>query len=269
MTELHTVTAFYTIKSKHSVSEYENWIERFFRTSQSTITCFYDSTESRDLLLRNGADRSSVELVQLAIDHFWTSSLPIDWERQHSLDRERTIHSIDLYKVWLEKTAFVCRVAQTSQARFLLWRDIGQVRSRAEEAATSRWNLELIRDRLERSARINVVQLQKFDWDARSITMAEAFVDLNHMNFAAGANLWGVREAWAPWRTALEETAVDAHDAGFFMAKDQILYSYLLATRNDLVMGRPTPRIRKGQDKWFSLGRVLSQRREPGELPNN
>jgi hypothetical protein len=207
--------------------------------------------------------------VQLAIDHFWISSLPIDWERQHSLDRERTIHSIDLYKVWLEKTAFVCRVAETSQARFLLWRDIGQVRSRAEEAAASRWKLELIADRLEKSARINMVQLQKFAWDATSITMAEAFVDLNHMNCAAGANLWGVRDAWSPWRTALEETVVAAHDAGFFMAKDQILYSYLLATRNDLVMGRPAPRGRRRLDKWFSLGQVLSQRREPGELPNN
>lgn len=258
--KFHTVTCFYDIKSKHSLANYSFWMRNFFQVEMFPITCFYGVPSDRDILLANGAARPNVRLVQVPIEHFCFSQIEIDWNLQTRLDPERSRHSVDLYKLWLEKSAFVCRATRLSPASFFLWKDIGQFRSRLSILAARRLDWVRIARVLESTKTVNYLSLNPIERDIAQRDIENMIAHYSANSFSAGANLWGSRDAWQPWLSELMELATISAQSGMFMGKDQILYSCLAEMRPDLAT---THSVAHGRlhltDRWFRLGSVLSQ----------
>jgi hypothetical protein len=126
---------FHISKSKHSKEEYHDWLQQFLR-DVTTEVYFYTSP---DLALMVQAVRG--EGLPITIDANYDTPFDIpplkgqeEWyKKMHSLDRENSYHSPELYSVWNAKPFFVDNAIRVMASRgktydYVFWSDGGSFR---------------------------------------------------------------------------------------------------------------------------------------------
>ena len=122
-------------KSKHSKEEYHDWLQRFLRPV-TTEVYFYTSP---DLVSTVRAVRR--EGLPITIDANYSTPFDIpplkgqeEWyDKMHSLDRENSYHSPELYSVWSAKPFFVDNAIRVMASKgktydYVFWSDGGSFR---------------------------------------------------------------------------------------------------------------------------------------------
>ncbi|KAF7297844.1 hypothetical protein MKEN_01408300 [Mycena kentingensis (nom. inval.)] len=129
------VSGFFPLsKSKHPMSDYQYWLERFLRPITTDIY-FYAPPEMEELVRRcRGSD------LPITVDTSYASPFDIPplkglrepYEAMHAQDRESFRHSAELYAVWNAKPFFLDNAVQMLNAStydYAFWNDAGSFRS--------------------------------------------------------------------------------------------------------------------------------------------
>ena len=122
-------------KSKHSKEEYHDWLQQFLRPI-TTEVYFYTSPDVESTVQ---AARGSG--LQITIDTNYNTSFDIPplkglegwYNKMHRMDREKSIHSPELYSIWNAKPFFVDNAIRMMESRgktydYVFWCDSGSFR---------------------------------------------------------------------------------------------------------------------------------------------
>jgi len=129
------VSAFFPLaKSKHSHEDYAGWL-RMYLTKVTTHIYFFAPPEIESMIRELRGD------LPMTLNTSFSSSFDIPplrglrgrYEEQHELDREKDIHSPELYGVWNSKTYFLEEGLRNSNANgfdftWAFWNDAGSFR---------------------------------------------------------------------------------------------------------------------------------------------
>lgn len=145
--DLIIVSAFYPLeKSKHSSDEYSEWLSHFLRQVVTPIY-FYCPPEMEPLVrsIRGGTGPITIDVrYSSAFDVPPLKDLELAYKKMHRYDREKQIHSPELYAIWSAKSFFLAEALRQlgissnsdSRLRYAFWTDAGSFR---EEHAYSTW----------------------------------------------------------------------------------------------------------------------------------
>ena len=201
--------------------------------------CFTDDVTS----LPASADRprGTTKVIEKQPADFRVARLGIDWDAQLALDPERDIHSIHLYRIWLEKSGFVEQAMRANpfKSTHFVWVDYGCFRE--EHAA-----------------------LPAFPpWEPLAMTMPPArmlvlnisSLDTHADKRIGGTILGGDRRAWRVWTRIFYRTLAWRHASGDFVGDDQTTMTVVAERHTDSVC-IVQPRTAFG-NAWFHLQAVL------------
>ena len=126
------VTGYFTLKSKHSIEEYVQWMENFLPKINNAMVLFADpATERHVRHLRTG--KPSVFCV---FEDVWALPMFASYAKayrtvQHEMDPEKDIHSPELYMVWNSKMFMMKTTARNNpfQSKYFFWVDSGAFRA--------------------------------------------------------------------------------------------------------------------------------------------
>jgi len=151
------VSAYFAMKSKHSLAQYELWMENLLSLDDALII-FTDT-------------QSEAKIWAHRPKEFWNKTMvyttyPVTggrlakynstfWEKQNEIDPERKIHTPSLYVVWNAKVSFVEIATRLNpfRSKWFLWSDVGCYRSRDYFGASQTRNLPAL---LEKTAAIGI-----------------------------------------------------------------------------------------------------------------
>lgn len=241
------VTAFYQFdKSKHSIGEYTQWIDNFFKCVTSPVVCFCDNVH---YLQRYKTDR--VTFIARPFDSFELTSPDwvARWQREWNRDPERDIHSWQLYAVWALKQEFVNIAIQQNiyNSHHFVWCDIGCFREPS-----------------------NFVNPPRFAETTPSHVPPGHMLILeihetNGYTYIGGGVLAGDVNAWRGFRDSYLNTLNRFFERSIFYGKDQTIYKYMI-DRNSIPFHIVTTdgewgrgiKSRKFGSRWFYLTHLLS-----------
>jgi len=128
------VTAYFKITSKHTHTEYNQWMENTMSLNDPmVIYTSPDLVPAMKRLRSHALERTKVIPMELHEMRMPTQyGIQPFWEIQHAMDPEKTINkSYHLYWIWNEKLEFLRRTIAENpfQSNFFAWVDIGYFRT--------------------------------------------------------------------------------------------------------------------------------------------
>lgn len=121
------VTGFYQIKSKHSIDLYKQWILNFCKIPCNLVV--FTDNQSEDFIRLARKDHSNTVII---VRNFYSYEMTDErmmqfWKNMHEIDREKNIHSPELYAVWALKQEFVNLAIDMNpfSSNWFVWCDIG------------------------------------------------------------------------------------------------------------------------------------------------
>ena len=136
------VSAFFPLaKSKHSHEDYIGWLRKYL-TKVTTHIYFFSPPEIENMIreLRGDLPMTLNTSFSSPFDIPPLRGLGDHYELMHELDREKDIHSPELYAVWTSKTYFLEEGLRNSKANgfgfvWAFWNDAGSFRDDQEFTA--------------------------------------------------------------------------------------------------------------------------------------
>ena len=128
------VSCFYLLNnSKHSNINYVLWLINFFAIETPKVI-FTDIKTYQKLFIKLKTVKN-ITFKICEIGDFRTSQIlnNKDWKEQHNKDPEKSIHNIDLYKIWNEKTEFINKSIKENiyNSEYFFWCDAGIFRNKS------------------------------------------------------------------------------------------------------------------------------------------
>jgi len=130
-------------KSKHSTAEYDRWLRHYLGAITTDVYLFTTPAMEDHVRAFRG------ENLTLTIDTTYSSPFEIpplrgkeaEYRKMHAKDRERSIHSIELYAVWNAKPFFLNAAVRSLERQgvrydYAFWNDAGSFR---EEHRYRQW----------------------------------------------------------------------------------------------------------------------------------
>lgn len=148
--EIILVSAFYPLsKSKHSSNDYAQWLSRFLAKVKTPIY-FYCPPDLKPMIrsLRGNAGPITIDTrYATTFDIPPLDNRELAYKKMHRYDREKLIHSPELYSVWTAKAFFLAEALRqlgisqnsdkpNSEVKYAFWTDAGSFR---ENHAYSSW----------------------------------------------------------------------------------------------------------------------------------
>jgi hypothetical protein len=258
------VTAFFPLKSKHSLERYNEWFTNFLSLQDPMVIFTTPDMLAKFKKLRQAAtDKTFFVPMQLKDTRVVKEHDEEFWENQLEIDTEKKIHkSYELFQVWLSKSWFVTEAIKINpfQSDVFVWSDIGCFRNR-------RYSDKLL-----------TAHPEAVPFDGAMLLMASKWLDekpdmglwinkeqLTHKAgrpygwnvYIAGAQMAGRTDAWRRFDKAFHETLAGYATRGIFMGDDQAVTQSVCAQHHRLCHV-VHPKSVKG-NPWFGLQDVLSK----------
>ena len=125
---------FHISKSKHSMDAYHRWLRRFLG-GITTEVYFYTSTDLAPIAQSTRGD------LPITIDTTYNTTFDVPplkgfegwYNEMHNLDREKSLHSPELYSIWNAKPFFVDNAIRVMESKgktydYVFWNDAGSFR---------------------------------------------------------------------------------------------------------------------------------------------
>eukprot|EP00775_Hariotina_reticulata_P004791 gene4791-5041_t len=232
------VSAFYRGPNKYVEGSYDNWGRAFLRQKVPLVLITNNASAIPALSLR---DPHMTRVLEVKMEDFFVSQQTYDthWEEQHAVNPERNIHSIFLYKVWLEKTNHVLRAIDLNpfNSSHYVWVDFGSFRD--EPVWGERWT----------------VHRERFPTQNRLLMLT---APMNHpTKFLGGGIIGGSVRAWEQWSLAFyNRLSLELRAGKHFVGDDQILMTMVAKDHPRLVCVVKQTGLNK--DPWFYLQDYLA-----------
>ena len=130
--DITLVTGYFKIKSKHSYTNYLDWINNFLQINHSIIF-FIDSSIYKEFINKRPSEYQYKTLwVKTDIMDFYSyKNFFNDFNQTYELDSEKIFHNVLLYIVWAEKINFLKKVILKNyfKSKCFYWVDSGSFRN--------------------------------------------------------------------------------------------------------------------------------------------
>jgi len=247
------VSAYYDMKSKYDPARYREWMRLFLSLPFHLV--FFTDAELVPFIeeCRQGNDRTRIIVVPREEWVANTAFNPGFWEKQHSIDVEKNIHSPELYKIWYEKKEFVKRAILLNPFNHstFVWADAALIRNPEI--------YELVKDRFPVTERIPTDRMLLFNWWPYVRT------DDTYVEFPGGIRikgpyakprvmagvLAGTIDAWKRWDTLYDDCMQRFIAAGLFVGKEQNIMGVVAIEAKEAVSLLDLRKI--SPEPWFYL----------------
>eukprot|EP00397_Hematodinium_sp_SG-2012_P055034 GEMP01066838.1.p1 GENE.GEMP01066838.1~~GEMP01066838.1.p1 ORF type:complete len:329 (+),score=48.66 GEMP01066838.1:71-988(+) len=224
------VTAYFPLESKHSHSEYNDWMANFLSLQDAMV--IFTSPEMVSTIRQKRAHAINRTLIiPMRIKDLQVASLQGGtefWKRQLEMDPEKGTHkSYQLFWIWLEKTNFVARAIELNifQSDFFAWMDIGMLR---DQKLNGKQLLKYIPHNLDRNQQVLLL-------DTSSLVSRKSGISVG------GTVIAGYTLAFLRWHKAFYDTLGIRDNLGRLIADRYRKY------RSDVKWHAPVA-IRREQD---------------------
>ena len=236
------VSAFFKIPSKQSYSNYQQYLNRFFRSIRCQ-TIFFTSHDVLKDIESMGHDLSLITFIMMTVDDFkaWERGREF-WNRQKERDPE-LYHTPELAAVWYEKKEFVIRALSLSDADQFIWCDAGCVRDDESERALLYFGC---RDMQLNDNTLHIQQIANHE--------CRPYYSYPDIQFAA-AIMAGNRTAWNEYKIIYDLVLTDYDHVGVSGTSDQHIMSSCY-DRKPSLFTTYTPRCTH-IDHWFFMLEIL------------
>lgn len=232
------VSAYYPMKSKHSLENYRRWIRQFMEHLDAPLVLFTEKSLESFFLESRAKYLDKTRIIVLPREE-WVANTKFPqsmWDAQFEIDPEQALHSSELYKVWYEKKEFVRRAIQLNpfSTTDFLWCDSGIVRYE--------WILPLmskfpVADRIPTDKILisNVMPFTRND---------EAVVKIGGETFVGGASgkprtgtnvIAASAKMWEVYSNLYDEILQKYLRAGLFFGKDQNIATTLILEHREVI----------------------------------
>lgn len=238
------VTAYYQLKHKYTLqapcsavaydpkNPYVAWIKNLFKLQANII--FYTDKATYDNILQkiieeSGKTNLSVQFVERS-DFYANKHLGIDWAAQHQIDRERKLHTPDVYDIWTQKVDFVRRAMELADFShtWYTWVDAGCFRGFNDYEYVYK-TFPSTRRMVPGKITINLItQLRPEELALRKYHTQGGFVPNLRRDVAAATCLGGDRTAWVTFHDVYYTMLKRYYDHGFFVGREETLYTKCL-----------------------------------------
>lgn len=127
------VSAYFKIISKHSFSEYSEWISNFLQINRSMVF-FIDSLYYQEIISKRPKEyRDKTIWIKTTLTDFYSyKNYFNEFNQTYNIDLEKSIHSVPLYLIWAEKVNFVkiAILKNFYKSKCFYWFDAGCFRDR-------------------------------------------------------------------------------------------------------------------------------------------
>jgi hypothetical protein len=220
------------------------WIKNFMSMGMKTVI-FTDSGSINDLQTLYPPSENRKYIIK-PIEKFVTSVF--EWETDLEMDHEKSIHSIDLYKLWNEKIFFVAEAIQNNfyNTNKFVWIDIGSFRSSSilPQLAGFPDESKIV------NGKVTFLQIQKFQMsELQNLqTVDNRFQHVDRIGGMFGGDIESLKKFTMIHFSTLKEFK----EKGVFAGKDQSLYAFEALRYQNVfdILNRFLP---SNYDHWFYL----------------
>ena len=254
------VTAYFAIDgAKHSASEYNDWIARFFHLPDNMV--IYTDAQSANFVEHLRTDSrgcSKIHVMSLYQTYFGKN---VDWVAQHLKDDERNIHVPELYIVWSQKALWLAEVAEENpfQSEHFFWSDSGQFRDSVFldtfVSVGETWTKEI--DFLP-SCNMALLSIEPFQSSELVVDSKGKNSPLRSTLVRVGAgNFGGDACAVKLWREKYIEKVHQLDEDGLFVGKEQSILGDVCIENMPNCFLIPASDVQDIGDKWFAMQPIL------------
>jgi hypothetical protein len=247
------VTAYYPIKSKHTVDKYLEWIRQFWPVVPCNLIFFTDPNlvaSVKDLLKDRKGNTLVVGVPFPELSAFQELS-PAIWQLTHKKDPEADIHTPELYALWYEKKEFVRRAIELNpfQSDYFVWCDAGICRYKEYIHHLRNFPAPTLIPR----GKMLVLQINPFEGPDVALKEDGIPGDFLRRNQVGGGILASDRVGWSKWSAAYDTMFMRYWSAGRFVGKDQSIMASMILENPALHQLIEIPAHFPEALKWFYL----------------
>lgn len=249
------VTCYYNIPSKFSHNHYMCWIANFMSMKFSSVVfCDKNSFDVLSSIYPENETRK-YRIVEMA--DFYVSRF--DWEKDYQIDPEKSIHSIELYKIWAEKIFFVERAIKENvyNTEYFTWTDIGSFRD-SNRLSDFHGYPKVVESPCVTFLQIEDITTSEYD---NIQTVDNRFLRI--CKFGGGI-FTGRQDVLVKFKELYVEMIREFDTNNIFKGKDQTLFTFIIL-RNPSLFNIVRANSLRGYDLWFYLHYWLSDNFNPLE----
>ena len=228
------VSAFYPLeKSKHGVDRYHRWLQNFCEIP--CLLVLYTDAASAEIIriARKGLESKTVIIVR-PFNSFRMSSPDMMglWQRHHTIDPEKGIHSPELYAVWAMKQECVRDTIHQNpfNSKWFVWCDVGIQRHPHLQTFYQDFPSkchDICKPNCITFLEVGDIPQSYVDRWQQNLPMQFPSPDVT----LGGGCIAGDIAAWEEFGSAYERLILEFDKQGRFAGKDQILYFTILMNR--------------------------------------
>ncbi len=243
------VTAYFNIpKSKANHETYKGWMKNMLAI-QNRMIIFCDKSSVELIKSMRANNPYATIIVEKKFEEFYCYKYIDIFRAQHAIDHEKSIHSVELYLIWNEKSNFLKKAIEldksfvgTNNTKFV-WCDIGCFR--VPNTRFLKW---------PNAAKIPDDKMLLLEVDPLMPSVLEpstVLPDLTKLNHIGGTIFAGSSLAILKWHDAYYNMLEHLYSMGRFVGKDQTIMSSLYITQPELCLCVKYPQ--GYHDRWFYL----------------
>ena len=235
------VTAYFNIpKSKANHETYTRWMKNMLAIQNRMIIFCYASSFKLIQSLRANNPCPTI-IVQTKFEEFHCYKYVDIFKAQHAIDHEKSIHSVELYLIWNEKSNFLKRATEIEKSfnephnTKFVWCDIGCFR--VPNTRFLKWP-DAFKIPNDKMLLLEVLPLNKLT------------EDLSKIDYIGGTIFAGSSDAILKWHDEYYAMLERLYDRGIFVGKDQTIMSSIYIDQPELCFCVKSPR---GIYDWIYL----------------
>lgn len=247
------ISAYYEMNSKHSLSDYNKWIELFLKDNNMYLIFFTEAHLAGFIQeCRRGYEEKTTIIILPRGEWLANTYEQKVWDTLHTIDPEKSIHTPELYKIWFEKAEFVKRGIELNPYEHddFIWVDSGICRKESLKKIIPNFP-DASRIPIDRMMLLNVSPFNRSDSETKAINGIQFIGGVIPKQRIGGGVICGRKEIWEKYYKVFYSTLDKYKNAGLFWGKDQdIMKTMVLENKGlfSLIEARPIL-----QAKWQYL----------------
>lgn len=244
-------------KSKRSEFLYVQWMTTFLKHVEAPIVV-YTCKEWVEAIRGLRGNNLPLIVKESAISDFYMASKKTRFEAHHDLDPEKSIHSVELYMIWNEKTTFLRKTSAENpfNSEYFFWVDIGCFRDESIAPMLKSWPLpEKINAATEGKNKIVLLEIEPFSAEElawKETSQHDLGPNFEHCVRIGGGVFGGTANAIAQWNDIYYSTLSQFFDQARFAGKDQNIMATIVLKYPQIVSIIKVPSSFTS-DRWFFL----------------
>ena len=233
------VSCYFKIKSKHSLSQYSEWINNFLQINHPLVF-FVDDFHYREIInKRPKIYRNKTIWIKTKITDFYSYKKYFnEYNRTYNIDLEKKIHSVPLYLIWAEKVNFL-KIAISKnffKSKCFYWIDAGCFRDKNTiKNYINDWpsykkcfeDGRVLFNEVHNYSKIFKDKIKRFDIEAHYNLQKKTNID--------GSSFGGKKEYLLKFNTLFYNALIKFVHHGIFIGKDQNIFAFIAYSNEDIV----------------------------------